>query len=222
MAAVLAFLGTLLMSLVVALLAAFQLGDFFGLTNELVPVIAATALFAVAAMVLLAIGYATAQGAGALNWIAFALAALVVGLASSPRLGERIAERATSHDALGLASVSIRLEILLPGLLVVLVQWGLVRRRWLRAAGEEDLSLWPWVTTVIAGLAILNPLGLALIWIALHELSTAGFSEFAAITTGGGALVVMGLTECYIRGRMLRRRLAAGPPAMGGAAKAPG
>ena len=28
-------------------------------------------------------------------------------------------------------------------------------------AGAEDLTRWPWVTTAVAGLVILNPFGLA-------------------------------------------------------------
>ena len=56
----------------------------------------------------------------------------------------------------------------MPALLVVLMQWGLVRRRFLRATGADDLTLWPWLTTAAAGLAILNPIGLALVWMALN------------------------------------------------------
>ncbi len=43
----------------------------------------------------------------------------------------------------------------------MLVQWGLVRRRWLRAAAEDDFTRWPWIATAVAGLVVLNPFGLA-------------------------------------------------------------
>jgi len=224
MAAAFSFLGMLLLSLVVALLAALQLGDYFGLTNEFVPVIGVVAIFAAATMAVFAVSYAAARRSGTLNWVAFALAALAIGLVSSPRLVERIAERTTSRHALGFENASITLEILVPALLTVLVQWGLVRRRWLRAAGEEDLTRWPWVTTVIAGFAILNPFGLAIVWSALREFSADWFKGFAdmAMASGVGALLVVGLIECYIRGRMLRRRLATCLPPLGGEAKTPG
>jgi hypothetical protein len=214
----------LLASLVVALLATLQLGDFFGMAGEFVPVLAAIAIFAAAAMAVFAVGYAMAQQAQTLNWIAVALTALAIGLMSSPRLVEWIAERVIGPGPVGIEKASTALVILLPMLLIVLVQWGLVRRRWLRTAGEEDLSRWPWISTVIAGLAILNPIGLAFVWSALRSSSTEGLREFAAMATAAGvcALVVIGLIECYIRGRMLRRRLAPSRPQAGGEARTPG
>ena len=224
MAAVFAFLGMLLLSLVVALLAALQLGDFFGVTEEFVPVMVGIVIFAAIAMAVFSVGYAVARQPQTLNWIAFALAVIAIGLMSSPRFIDRIAERANSPGTVGIENISTALEILLPVLLIVLVQWGLVRRRWLRAAGEEDLSLWPWVTTVIAGLTILNPFGLAFVWSVLRQSSADWLKEPATMVTavGGGALVVMGLIECYIRGRMLRRRPAASLPQMRGETGTPG
>ena len=63
---------------------------------------------------------------------------------------------------MGTENTSITLELIVPALLAVLVQWGLVRRRWLQGHGDEDdLTRWPWITTAVAGLVILNPFGLA-------------------------------------------------------------
>ena len=94
------------------------------------------------------------------------------------------------------------LSCVIPALLAVLVQWGLVRRRWLRAAGEDDLARWPWVTTAVAGLTILNPIGLAVAWSAFNpspaEMMWALFAAVAAAVAA--ALVVMAAIECYIRG----------------------
>jgi hypothetical protein len=137
-----------------------------------------------------------------------------VVLASAPSLREWIAAR--SSDPFQVArgqELQITLEILIPALFVVLVQWGLVRRRWLAEAGEEDLTLWPWVTAVLAGFAIFNPLGLAIIAAALTQSAGNMLAQFWAMVTVVGAtmLVVMAGLECYIRWRMLRRRLAASP-----------
>jgi len=222
MVAVFAFLGMLLLSLVVALLAALQLGDFFRASEEFVPILTVIAIFAAAVIVVFAIAYAMATRVRAINVIAAALSLLALALVALPSLVERIAERASNPFTAGVENASITLELLVPLLLVVLVQWGLVRRRWLRAAGEEDLSRWPWVTTVVAGLLILNPFGLALVSSALQR-SASDFMwpYFAGLTAAAaGALVVMAAVECYIRGRILRRRLAASLPSAGGAAPA--
>jgi hypothetical protein len=226
MAAVFAFLGMLLLSLVVALLAALQLGDFFRAGEEFVPILTVIAIFAAAAIVVFAIAHAVAKRLRAINAIAAALSLLALALAALPSLVERIAERLSDPFAVAPGNTAVALELLVllvPLLLVVLVQWGLVRRRWLRAAGEEDLSRWPWVTTVIAGLSILNPFGLALVASALQQ-SASDFMRpyFAAVAAAViAALVVMAAVECYIRGRILRRRLAASLPPKGGEVATP-
>jgi hypothetical protein len=216
MAAVFAFLGMLLLSVVVALLAAFQLGDFFRASDEFTLIITVIVIFATASIAVFAIAYGVAKRVRAINALALALALLAVALVTLPRLVERIAERSTNPFVVGIENAHITLELLIPALLTVLVQWGLVRRRWLRAAGEEDLTRWPWVTTALAGLLILNPLGLSFVWSALRPGAADLLHEFVRAVTaaGAGALVVMAAVECYIRGRMLRRRLSASlPPA---------
>ena len=95
----------------------------------------------------------------------------------------------------------------------MLVQWGLVRRRWLRAAAEDDFTRWPWIATAVAGLVILNPFGLAFLQGTLKHSGGDFMWEFTAMVTGAGlaALLVMAWIECYIRDRILNRRLAASP-----------
>ena len=93
----------------------------------------------------------------------------------------------------------------------MLVQWGLVRRRWLQATGEEDLTRWPWITTVVAGLAILNPFGLAIFAAALKRDPTGDWLWHLSGRYRGGLWHDRrgrgaGGIECYIRGRILRRR----------------
>src|SRR5204862_963390 len=107
----------------------------------------------------------------------------------------------------------ITLELIVPALIAVLVQWGLVRRRWRRLHGDEELTRWPWVTTAVAGLVILNPFGLAFLHGTLSRSGGDLLWEFVATVTGGvlAALLVMAWIECYIRERMLNRRLEAPP-----------
>jgi len=214
MAAIFAFLGMFLISLVVALLSAFQIGDYFRTGDEFVLVIVVLAIFAAAAIVAFAIGSARARSLRMLNWTAFVLAMAAFAPVSTPRLVGWIASRSTNPYTTGIENTIITLEILIPALLAVLVQWGLARRRLLLALGDEDLTRWPWVTTVIASLVILNPVGLTVIASTL-ERSAANFmwQYFATVAAAIAAvLVVMALIECYIRGRILRRLLAASPP----------
>jgi hypothetical protein len=65
----------------------------------------------------------------------------------------------------------------------------------------------------VAGLVILNPLGLAFLQGTLNRSGGDLLWEFVATVTGAGlaALLVMAWIECYIRERMLNRRLEAPP-----------
>ena len=103
-----------------------------------------------------------------------------------------------------------RWSLLVPSVLAVLVQWALVRRRHLQMAGEDDLTLWPWVTTVVAAFVILNPYGLAFLQAALKRTAGDTMWQFAMSVTVGAAcgLIVMAAIECYIRRRLMRRRKA--------------
>ena len=95
----------------------------------------------------------------------------------------------------------IALELLVPSVLAVLVQWGLVRRRHLQMAGEDDLTLWPWVTTGSRGFVILNPYGLAFLQATLKRTAGDLMWQFIVQVTVGVAcgLIVMAGIECYIR-----------------------
>ena len=211
MSAAFAFLGMLLVSMVVALLAALQLGDFFGANDEFVLVIAGVMGFAAFALAVFALAYALTRRAGVLTLAALVLAVLALGPVVLPGLVQTIADRSTDPYTLGVENTYITLELVIPALLAVLVQWGLVRRRWLRVAGEEDLARWPWFTTAIAGLVILNPIGLAFLQATLKHSVSDSMWQFTATVTAGvlGVLLVMAWVECYIRERILNRRPAA-------------
>ena len=213
MAAAFAFLGIWLISLVVALLAALQLGDFFGANNELSLVILGVMGFTVFALLVFALAYATARRAAVFAFVALALAAIALTPAALPGLIQTIADRSTSPYTVGIENTAIKLELVIPALAAVLVQWGLVRRRWLRAAAEDDFTRWPWIATAVAGLVVLNPFGLAFLQASLQHSASDLMWQFTAMLTGAGlaALLVMAWIECYIRDRILNRRLAASP-----------
>jgi hypothetical protein len=213
MAAAFAFLGIWLISLIVALLAALQLGDFFGANAEFGLVILGVMGFTVFALLVFALAYAMARRAAVLAFVALALAAIALAPAALPGLIQMIADRSTNPYTVGTENTSITLELVIPALLTVLVQWGLVRRRWLRAAAEDDFTRWPWIMTAVAGLVILNPVGLAFVQGTLKHSGGDFMWEFTATVTGAGlaALLVMAWIECYIRDRILNRRVASSP-----------
>ncbi len=213
MAAVFAFLGMLLISILVALLAALQLGDFFNAGGEFGLVILGVVAFTSVSLAVFALAYRVTRRVGALTVVAVALGIAALAPLALPGLIQKIADRSNNPYTVGVENTYITLELIIPALSAVLVQWGLVRRRWLRLHGEEELTRWPWVTTAVAGLVILNPIGLAFLGGTLNRSGGDLLWEFVATVTGAGlaALLVMAWIECYIRDRMLNRRLGAPP-----------
>src|SRR6185369_9569650 len=215
MAAIFAFLGMLLISILVALLAALQLGDFFNASGEFGLVILGVVAFTSVSLAVFALANRVTRRAGVLTVVAVALGIVALAPLALPGLIQKIADRSHNPYTVGVENTYITLELIVPALLAVLVQWGLVRRHWLRARGDEGLTRWPWVTTAVAGLVTLNPIGLAFLGGTLNRSSKNLLWEFVATVTGAGfaALLVMAWVECYIRERMLNRRLGAPPPA---------
>jgi hypothetical protein len=215
MAAAFAFLGIFLVSLIVAELAALSLGDYFGADDEFVVVLAMVAAFTMLSGAVFAFCYATLERARALNWVAVLLVLLAVVAVATPGLVGWIANFSTNPFTVGEEEVSIAFEVAIPALLAVLVQWGLVRRRYLRVAGEDDLTRWPWITTVIAAFALLNPLGLTFVLESFKRVDMM-WAFMASVTAGTvAALAVMAGVEYYIRGRLLHRRRPSTRPAAG-------
>jgi hypothetical protein len=215
MAAAFAFLGIFLISLVVAALAALSLGDFFGANDEFQVVLAVVAVFTMFSAIVFSVCYARVKRARTLNGVAVLLALLAIVAVAMPGLVDWIASFSSNPFTVGEEEGPIAVELLIPALLAVLVQWGLVRRRYLRATGEEELTRWPWITTGITAFVLLNPLGLTFVLASLNQ--TELMWAFMASVTAGTvfALAVIAGVECYIRGRILRRRKASSPPAAG-------
>src|SRR6478609_7659241 len=102
-----AFLGIWLISLVVALLAALQLGDFFGVNNEFSLVILGVIGFTVFALLVFALAYAAARRAAVFAFVALALAAIALTPAALPGLIQTIADRSTSPFTVGIENTAI-------------------------------------------------------------------------------------------------------------------
>jgi hypothetical protein len=215
MSAALAFTGTFLLSLFVALLAALQLADYFGANEELILVLLVLPVFTFVCWLAFLVTNLTAKRPSAFHWIALLLALLALSPLALPAAVQTIADRSTNPFTVGIENTAIVIELVVPALIAVLVQWGLVRRRWLRIRGEDDLSRWPWVATIVAGLVVLNPLGLDILGQAISYRASNWMRELARMIawSGAGMLIAMALIEYYIRGRMLRRRLASPLPA---------
>ena len=207
-----AFLGTYLLSLFVATLAALSLVEYFRTDQEFILVLMAMPAFALIAIVAFAIVYNDARTARAFQLLAIALVVIVLALLALPGAIAAVTSGSLAPLSVGVKDVPVLLELLIPALVTILVQWGLVRRRWLKRRGEDDLSRWPWVTTVVAGLAVLNPGGLGLLSSALRIFGTEGLRDTSTMIALGGvaALIVMILIEISIRGRVIRRRHPAG------------
>ncbi|CAN0334446.1 unnamed protein product [Phaeothamnion confervicola] len=214
MSAMVALLGAFLLSLFVALLAALQLADYFGTGEEFILVMLAIMVFTGLAMAVFALVSAWTKQPRALGWTAAALAVLAAALVALPSLIETVASRSTNPFTVGIENTWIAIELLVPAFLAILIQWGLVRHRWLRLRGAEELTRWPWVTTVIAGLVVLNPFGLAVVGAALKYSVIDWLRDLWLMVAGIGTavLVAMACIETYIRGRMLRKRLGPATP----------
>lgn len=210
MSAFLAFLGTFLLSLFVALLAALQLADHFGATDTVAVVLAALAAFVLFSQIVLAFAGARVRRPWLLNWIAVALASVAVAPLALPWLLQGTVAVPPLVPEVGTATA---LEFAIPAVIAVLVQWGLIRRRWQLVRGDEELSLWPWFTTAVAGLAILNPIGLEFVSQSIADRSVAWLPGMARPWALGGTcvLIAMTLVEYYIRGWMRRRRMSQSP-----------
>jgi hypothetical protein len=206
------FFGILLLSQFVALLAGLQLADHFRATEEFIAVMMAIIVFAVIAMVAFAIAYALARTTRPLRTVATTLVVVVLVLLALPTVIPWLYEPKVNPLRITTKEVPVLLELLVPALILILVQWGLVRRRWLRVRADEDLSYWPWITTVLAGLIVLNPIGLELVSSALRAVVSGQPTPNRTIAIAGATIfAVMACIEVYVRGRMLHRRVTSYP-----------
>jgi hypothetical protein len=65
----------------------------------------------------------------------------------------------------------------------------------------------------VVALAVLNPLGLAVLSLALRQDAALWLADVwsTLVSAGAGIVIVAAAAECYIRGRIRRRRMAVDP-----------
>ncbi len=203
------FLAALAISLGVAFFAGQMIAEVFRLTEEYIAVMFGYVIFGLVAIALFAVTYSLARKPNAFNWTAIALALLLVALSLAPNVADAVLSRGSNPYNLS-KDLEVILSLLLPGLLMILVQWGQVRRRW-RSLREPEgtTTCWPWATTVIGAVAVINPLGLEIVRSALSSYSGDMLQGLWLMITfaGGAALIIGGIIEYRIRLRAYRARV---------------
>ncbi len=97
--------------------------------------------------------------------------------------------------------------MVIPALLMLLIQWPLLRRRWLVAHSGDHRTSWPWLTIAAAGLLGLNQLGFEIIASAVRQARDDMLAAFLLKLTLAIAatLLCAGLFEWSARRRQLAR-----------------
>jgi len=211
MRTVLTFIGAYLLTLLIALFIAIELADFFRSQEEFIAVLLAQVLFSLIALVTFALAYRFAGHVRALGLAAIGLGLAAVLLEELPALGEMIATRSTDPYTLGTAhDFAITAELLIPAFALVLVEWRVLRHRWLAARGLDYRSTWPWITIGVAGLLLCNPVAFAIMSSAIRQAPDDMLATFwLKVSVAVAALVIgLGIMERNIRRRRLVRRAA--------------
>jgi hypothetical protein len=139
---------------------------------------------------------------------ALALVLLAIAIEEIPATGQFLADRSTNPHKMGFQfDVETSLEIVVPIVVGVVVQWQWLMRRWLEARGERRLSRWPWVATILAAVVFLSPLGIEILKSAIVQSPTDWFAALWLMVAliAGGILIVIALVEYYIRVRKSRQ-----------------
>jgi hypothetical protein len=195
----------LALSFLAALGAATQLSSHFGFYENLGLLIVPITGFACVALAAFGLAAARSRGSGALGAVAAGLAIVALLLVVLPGLVDQIAGRSRVLEVvLRGRDGKLRLALLIPMLLVILIQWRVVRRGWFGATAPA--GTWPWITTILACVVILNPLGLEILIAAIEQRTTDWLRELwrAVALAGAGVLLLIALVEWRIRSRRLR------------------
>jgi hypothetical protein len=216
MGTIVRFIAALVISLLVAFVAGQVIAMQFALTEEYIAVMFGYVIFALVAIALFAVTYLIARKARAFNWTAVGLALLLVVLALLPNVIDAVQGRGTNPYNFS-KDIEVTLALLVPGLLLILIQWGQVRRRWQNLREPDGaMTCWPWVTTVIGTIAVLNPFGLDILKSALTaspgDLMRGLWLMITAAT--GAALAIGAIIEYGVRRRAMRARAVAASKAL--------
>ena len=214
MRSILIFAGVYILSLIVAYAVGIQVADYFFLQEEFIVIMFALALFSLVAIIVLAAVYVVQPNVKWLGYRTIGLVLVALGIEELPALADAFARRSTNPYLIGSAQDrAIAASLLLPAFVVLLIQWPLLRRRWLVARRLEHRMLWPWFTITLACLLALNRGGLDLIGSVFRQSPTDWLVELwtLILAIACGALLVLALIEWWLRRRWLARRAAAQP-----------
>ena len=209
MRTILVFIGTYAFSLLVALYIGIQLADFFHAEEEFVAVIVAQVLFSVIAIVTFAIVYRFTTKARSLGLAAAGLGVVAVFLEELPALIAVISSRSTNPYLVGTSQdIAIAAELVIPVFVMLLIQWRLLRWRWLTAQELEHRSAWPWITILVALVIGLNRLSFEILSSAIRQDNGDMLAPFwlKISLAVGGALIAAGIYESSARRRKLAQR----------------
>lgn len=199
----------LVASLAAALAIAGSLGEFFRASGEFSLILGSAAGFCVFATVALGMALHVRPDMTMLNAASCALAAVVLLPLALPGFVQLYADRSTNPFSVGAENTYITIELIVPALAAVLVQWGILRSHLRSAAGPDGI---PWFAIAVAGLVAFNPIGLAFLASAWKRSPTDWLWQLSLmiVTVAIAILVVIALIECYIRRRKRRRAAGAG------------
>jgi hypothetical protein len=211
MRSILVFPGVYILSLVATYVAGMQVAEYFFLQEEFSVVMFALVLFSFVAIAVFAVVYVVQPNVKWLGYGAIGLALVAFGVEQLPALADAVARRSTNPYLVGSAQDrAIAASLLLPAFVMLLIQWPLLRRRWLVARRLEHRMLWPWFTITLACLLAFNQSGLDLIGSVLRQSPTdwlVGLWKLI-LAIACGALLVLALIEWCLRRRWLARRAA--------------
>lgn len=214
MRSILIFAGVYILSLVVAYAVGIEVAEYFFLQEEFIVVMFALAVFSFVAFVVFAMVYVVQPNVKWLGYGAIGLALVAFGIEELPALADAIARRSTNPYLVGSAQDrAIAASLLLPAFVMLLIQWPLLRRRWLVARRLEHRMLWPWFTITLACFLALNRGGLDLIGSVFRQSPTDWLVGLwtLILAIACGALLVLALIEWWLRRRWLARRAATQP-----------
>jgi hypothetical protein len=121
------FTAAYCLSVFAAMLAAIELAVYLKTQEEFIAVMMALILFSLLAIAAFAVAYPLSDKAGMLDAVAVALAVIAVALVALPAL---IEARGAGNPFARAQDRAVAAELLLPGALMLLIQWTLIRRRW--------------------------------------------------------------------------------------------
>ena len=212
MRTVLVFLSAHILSLLVAIIVGLQLAIYFRSQEEFIAVLMALVIFSLLAIIVFALTYRLTKNVRALGYTALVLAVAAVVIEELPALAEAFATRSTNPYLIGSAQdIAVAIEMLVPAFAMLLIHWRLLRRHWLAARGLEHRAPWPWITIVVAGLLLCNPVALDVVGSAIRQAPDDMLAAFwLKISIAVAAVLIgAGMMEWNMRRRRIARRAAA-------------